>query len=82
MERKRKEKEEKVSFGDTFKPHPPVLDKDRLMKLRLDYFHLRNRKLKPLFQASIIDVIDSSSKPFTLNCKQTLLDTEPFLLAL
>ena len=72
MERKRKEKEEKVSFGDTFKPHPPVLDKDRLMKkLRLDYFHLRNRKLKTLFQASIIDIIDSCSKLFTLNCKQT-----------
>ena len=50
MERKRKEKEEKVSFGDTFKPHPPVLDQDRLMKLRLDYFHLRNRKLKPYFK--------------------------------
>ena len=51
MERKRKEKEEKVSFGETFKPHPPVLDKDRLMKkLRLDYFHLRNRKLKHYFK--------------------------------
>ena len=49
MERKRKEREEKVSFGETFKPHPP--DKDRLMKkLRLDYFHLRNRKLKHYFK--------------------------------
>ena len=51
MERKRKEKEEKVSFGDTFKPHPPILDKDRLMKkLLLDYFHSRNRKLKHYFK--------------------------------
>ena len=51
MERKRKEKEEKVSFGDTFKPLSPVLDKDRLMKkLLLDYFHLRNRKLKHYFK--------------------------------
>ena len=51
MERKRKEKEEKVSFRDTFKPHPSVLDKDRLMKkLLLDYFHLRNRKLKHYFK--------------------------------
>ena len=51
MERKRKEKEEKVSFGDTFKPHPPILDKDRLMKkLLLDYFHSLNRKLKHYFK--------------------------------
>ena len=72
MDRKRKEKEEKVSFGDTFKPHPPILDKDRLMKkLLLDYFHSRNGKLKHSFQASIIDIIDSCSKLFTLNCKQT-----------
>ena len=45
-------------------------------------FHSRNRKLK-LLQASIIDSeSNSSSKLFTLICKQTLLDTEPFLLVL
>ena len=51
MERKRKEREDKVSFDDTFKPHPPVLNKDRLMKkLLLDYFHSRNRKFKHYFK--------------------------------
>ena len=84
MERKRKEKEEKVSFGDTFNKTslPSTGQRQTDEEVAIGLFSLTKSKIKTLFQASIIDIIDSCSKLFTLNCKQTLLDTEPFLLAL
>ena len=44
---------------------------------------IKEIEIKTLLQASIIDSeSNSSSKLFTLIYKQTLLDTEPFLLVL
>ena len=65
-------------------PPPPLSIGQRQTdeEVALGLFSLTKSKIKTLFQASIIDIIDSCSKLFTLNCKQTLLDTEPFLLAL
>ena len=81
MERKRKEREEKISFGDTLSSSTGQRQTDEEVALGL--FSLTQSKMKTLLQASIIDSENhSSSKLFTLNCKQTLLDTEPFLLAL
>ena len=81
MERKRKEREEKISFGDTLSSSTGQRPTDEEVALGL--FSLTQSKMKTLLQASIIDSENhSSSKLFTLNCKQTLLDTEPFLLAL
>ena len=82
MERKRKEKEEKVSFGDTFKPPSSSTGQRQTdEEVAIGLFSLTQSKMKTLQQASIIDSENhSSSKLLTLNCKQTLLDTEPFLL--
>ena len=81
METKKKEKEEKISFGDTLSSSTGQRPTDEEVALGL--FSLTQLKMKTLLQASIIDSENhSSSKLFTLNCKQNLLDTEPFLLAL
>ena len=83
MERKRKEGGERVSFRDTLY-RPQYQTKTDWWKSRYSiWFSLTKSKIKTLLQASIIDSeSNSSSKLFTLIYKQTLLDTEPFLLVL
>ena len=80
MERKRKEGGERVSFRDTLY-RPQYQTKTDWWKLKKS--KIKEIEIKTLLQASIIDSeSNSSSKLLTLIWKQTLLDTEPFLLVL